>query len=65
VNRSESPPEQLERLSKGVVRLLAAIVIALAVVAIYANVQKMRRDKIESLTFVPASPTASSSPKSR
>jgi hypothetical protein len=62
VHRTESPPEQPQRLSKGVVRLLAAIVIGLAVVAIYANVQKLRRDKLENVTFIPASQMATPSP---
>jgi hypothetical protein len=41
------------------------IVIGLALIAIYANVQKARRDKIEQVTIIPASPTptASTSPK--
>jgi hypothetical protein len=41
--------------SKNVVRLMLAIVIAFALVALYANIQKMRRAKIESVTFIPAS----------
>jgi hypothetical protein len=31
------------------------IVIVFALVAIYANVQRLRRDKIEAATFTPAS----------
>jgi len=44
--------------------LMLVIVIAVALVAIYANVQKARRDKIEKATIIPVteSPTASPSP---
>ena len=41
------------------VRLMIVILVGLAVVAIYANVQKVRRDKIERVTVTPA---ATSSP---
>jgi hypothetical protein len=44
------------------VRLMIAIVIGVALVAIYANVQVARRDKIEQVTITPVStvtPTAS------
>jgi hypothetical protein len=37
------------------VRLMIVILIGLALVAIYANVQKVRRDKIERVTITPAS----------
>lgn len=40
------------------VRLMIAILVALALLAIYANVQKARRDKIENATIIPA-PNAS------
>jgi hypothetical protein len=45
--------------------LMLIIVAGLALVAIYANVQKARRDKIEKVTVIPVSPapTASASPK--
>jgi hypothetical protein len=41
------------------------IVIGLALVAIYANVQKARHNKIEKVTVIPVAPapTASASPK--
>jgi FlaG/FlaF family flagellin (archaellin) len=45
------------------VKLMIAIVVGLALVAIYANVQKARRDKIEQVIVTPAStatPTAAS-----
>ena len=44
------------------VRLMIIIVIALALLAIYANVQKARRDKIEKVTIIPASTTPMASP---
>jgi hypothetical protein len=45
--------------------LMLIIVAGLALVAIYANVQKARHDKIEQVTIILASPvpTASASPK--
>ena len=43
------------------VRLMIVILIGLMLVAIYANVQRLRRDKIESVTIIPA-PTATPSP---
>jgi len=44
------------------VRLMIIILIGLALVAIYANVQKVRRDKIERVTVTPASAAASPVP---
>jgi hypothetical protein len=43
---------------------MVVIVVGVALIAIYANVQKERRDKIEKITIVPVSelPTASPSP---
>jgi hypothetical protein len=43
------------------VRLMITIVIALALVAIYANIQKARRNKIEQVIVTPVS-TATPSP---
>jgi hypothetical protein len=40
------------------------IVVALALLAIYASVQKARRDKIEQVTIIPVS-TAPASPSPR
>jgi hypothetical protein len=48
---------------KNVVRLMLVIAIGFALVALYANIQKLRRAKIESVTFIPASAqTATPSP---
>ena len=45
------------------VRLMIVIVIGLALVAIFANVQKSRRDQIEQVTILPApTSTPASSP---
>jgi hypothetical protein len=44
---------------------MVVIVVALALIAIYANIQKARRGKIEKVIIVPVSPSpaASASPK--
>lgn len=46
------------------VRLMIIIVVAMALLAIYANVQKARRNEIEKVTIIPIStpPPASPSP---
>jgi hypothetical protein len=41
---------------------MLVIATALALVALYANVQKARRDKIEKVTIIPVSPTPAASP---
>ena len=47
-----------ERLPPRGIAVIAIILIALALVALYANVQKFRRDKIETVTVTPvATPT--------
>lgn len=54
--------EAKSRAPRAGVRLMIVILIGLALVAIYANVQKLRRDKIERVTIVPvqtATPAAS------
>jgi hypothetical protein len=52
--------------SKNVLRLMLAIAIGFALVALYANIQKLRRDKIESVTLIPASAqTSTPSPAPR
>ena len=45
--------------------LMLVIVVALGLVALYANVQKARRDKIEKVTIVPVSATPAPSPTPR
>jgi hypothetical protein len=46
------------------VRLMIIIVVAMALLAIYANVQKARRKEIEKVTIIPVaiSPSATPSP---
>jgi hypothetical protein len=46
-------------MQRGALRLMIAIVVAMALLAIYANVQRYRRDKIESVTITPISPAPS------
>ena len=42
---------------------MIVIIVAIAFVALYANVQRLRRDKIETVTFTPAAvPSSSASP---
>jgi hypothetical protein len=41
---------------------MVVIIVALALVALYANVQKARRDKIEKVTIIPVSATPAPSP---
>ena len=49
-----------ERTPPGGMFVMAAILIALALVALYANVQKFRRDKIETVIVTPlVTPTPS------
>jgi Na+/proline symporter len=43
------------KVSKNIGRLMVAIVIGFALVALYANIQKLRRTTIETVTFIPAS----------
>jgi hypothetical protein len=63
----ESPNEtpataESSRAPRAGLRLMIIIVLALAFVALYANVQKARRDKIEKVTIIPISATPSVSP---
>ena len=51
------------RISKNVGRLMVGIAIGFVLVALYANIQKLRRAKIESVIFTPAAAqTATPSP---
>ncbi len=45
-------------------RLMFIIVVGVALVAIYSNVQKSRRDKIESVTIMPVSTATPAAPAS-
>jgi len=57
-------PDDPTRAPRSGLILMLIIVIAAALVAIYANVRKARRDKVEKVTIIPISesPTASPSP---
>jgi hypothetical protein len=46
------------KMPKHIGRLLVGIVIGFALLALYANIQKLRRPVIESVTFTAASPQA-------
>jgi hypothetical protein len=60
VNLPESPdPPRSARVPKSAVIAMAVIVGALALVSIYANIQRLRRDKLETVILTPvATPTA-------
>ena len=49
----ENRPEAM-RAPRAGVKLMFIIVASLALVAVYANVQRVRRDKIEKVTITPA-----------
>ena len=50
------------RAPKTGIRLMIVIVISMALLAIYANVQKARRDQIEKVTIIPISASPSPAP---
>jgi hypothetical protein len=57
---NETPPTAApSRAPRAGLRLMIIILLALALVALYANVQKARRDKIEKVTIIPISATPS------
>jgi hypothetical protein len=51
-----------ERISMGAVTAMITIVVALIIVAVYANWQNLHRDMIETTTVIRFTPTASPSP---
>ena len=55
-------PDDPSRAPRSGLMLMLVIVIALALVAVYANVQKARRDKIEKVTIIPISESPTASP---
>jgi hypothetical protein len=67
VDSSKGPESaaDLSRAPRTGVRLMIVILIGLALVAIYANVQKVRRDKIETVTIIPASKATPPAPPKR
>jgi hypothetical protein len=58
-------PADVSRAPRAGVILMLVIVAGTALIALYANVQKVRRDKIEKVTIIPVSavPSASPAPK--
>ena len=58
---SGSKERELADLPKNVLRLMLVVVIVLALVALYANVQRWRRSQVETVIFTSA-PAASPSP---
>jgi hypothetical protein len=66
VPRAEDQKNAAEshRAPRAGIRLMMIIVVAMALLAIYANVQKARRNQIEKVTIIPVAtpPPASPSP---
>ena len=60
----ETGKEKEERISKGAVIAMIAIIVSLIVVATYANWQNAHRDRIETITLSRFTPEASASPSS-
>jgi uncharacterized membrane protein len=58
----ETGKEKEERVSKGAMIAMIAIVLGLAVVVVYANWQNVHRDLIETTTVTRIAPEASASP---
>jgi hypothetical protein len=55
----------LSRAPRNGVRLMVVILLGLALLAVYANVQKIRRDQIETVTITPVSSPSPSPASSR
>ena len=51
-----------DRVPRGAAQLMIAMLIVFALVAIYANVQRVRREKFEKVTTTLLSPTATPTP---
>ena len=54
-----------DKLPRGAARVMIATLVVFAVVAIYANVQRGRREKLDVVTVTLVSPTPSPSPDQR
>lgn len=61
VNESPQPVDS-SRAPRSGLRLMVVIVVGTALIALYANVQKARRDKIEKVTITPVVSTPIPSP---
>jgi cell division septal protein FtsQ len=59
VNPPQQPAEKLQspQVPRSVVVLMIIIVASLALVAVFANIQRFRRSQIETVVVVPASST--------
>jgi len=59
VNPPQQPAEklQLPQVPRSVVVLMIIILASLALVAVFANIQRFRRSQIETVVVVPASST--------
>jgi hypothetical protein len=53
----ENPPSE-SRVSRGALQLMALILFALVLLAIFSNVRKARRAQIETVTITPAARSA-------
>jgi hypothetical protein len=60
----ETGEEKEERISKGALIAMIAIVVGLIVVVVYANWQNAHRDRIETTTVTRITPEPSASPAS-
>ncbi len=56
------PEQELPRISRGATRLILVILAALLLLSLYANVQRLRRNTIETVTFTPAAAPSPSAP---
>lgn len=54
-----------EKLPRSAARVMIATVVAFALVSIYANIQRARRDQIDVVKVTFVSPTPSPTPSSR
>jgi cell division septal protein FtsQ len=59
VNAPQQPVEKLQspRVPRSAVVLMIVIVASLALVAVFANIQRLRRGQIETVVVVPATST--------
>jgi hypothetical protein len=66
VNERAQPGEERKsaHVPKNILQLMLGIVIVLAAVTLYANVQRWRRNKIETVLFTPTEAPSSSGPAS-
>jgi hypothetical protein len=57
-----SDKPQPGRLPRGAARLMIAVIVAMTLLAIYANVQRTRRATIEKVSVTASSPAPSTNP---